>query len=101
MNTETVTKLSATELTAMVIALQARVEALESTPKKSNGSPREMTEDDARRILEGDLKDKKHQGAADALGLSYGQVYSCRLEYTFKPLHKAMRESGFKNNWKK
>jgi hypothetical protein len=84
----------------LIAALTKRVEELESkTARPSNASQREMTDDDAKRILTGDLKDKKHNDAATALGLSYGQVYSCRGEYTFKHVHKALKAEGFKNPW--
>lgn len=50
----------------------------------SRKSLRTMTEDDAKRVVHGDLKDVSHGQAASALGLSYGQVYSARGGYTFK-----------------
>lgn len=99
MTTETqvqVQKLSIAELTTLVFALQARIEVLETPKPKSNGSPREMTDDDARKVI---LSDIKHQKMADELGLSYGQVYSCRLGFTFKHIHKEMKEQGKKNAW--
>ena len=95
--TQAPTKLTMPELQALVISLEARVKVLE-TPKAS-GSPREMTVEDANRVMPGDLKDEKHQKAADTLGLSYGQVYSFRLGYTFKGIHKEMKEKGIKNPW--
>jgi hypothetical protein len=50
-----------------------------------------MTEDDARRILAGgDLAKQSHKAAAEELGLSYGQIYSCRGGYTFKKLHEEL-----------
>lgn len=100
MTTETqVTKLSIAELTALVLELQARITVLE-TPKATNTSQREMTDDDARRILNGDLKDTKHKEAGEKLGLSYGQIYSCRLGYTFKAIHKELSQvQGYKNSW--
>lgn len=52
--------------------------------KRGPKSSREMTEEDARRIILGDLKDLSHKAAAEKLGLSYGQVYSARGGYTFK-----------------
>jgi len=56
-------------------------------------SEREMTDDDARRILPlGDLQSKSHKDAAATLGLSYAQVYSCRKEFTFKHIHKEVAE---------
>lgn len=51
-------------------------------------SERDMTEDDARRISLGDLKDKSHKDAAKELGLSYGQIYSARKGFTFKAIYK-------------
>jgi len=51
-------------------------------------STREMTEEDARRVILGDLKDVKHGKAAEVLGLSYGQVYSARNGFTFKGIAK-------------
>lgn len=94
------TKVSIEEVLAQVAALTERVAALEESSKKpANKSDREMTDDDARRIMKGDLKDEKHGEAAKKLGLSYGQVYSCRLGYTFKNIHKEMKEAGETNQW--
>lgn len=59
--------------------------------KKGPASTREMTEEDARRILEGDLKELSHKNAAAELGLSYGQIYSCRGGYTFKKIYEELR----------
>jgi hypothetical protein len=98
----TPTKLSMADLTKMVSELQAKVTMLEAKLEpKRNESQREMTDDDARRILTGDLSTVKHKDAAGQLGLSYGQVYSCRLEFTFKHIHKEMREANIKNSWVK
>jgi len=55
-------------------------------------SQREMTEDDARSILLGELKDKSHKAAAEELGLSYGQIYSARKGFTFKGIYKEWRD---------
>ncbi len=50
-------------------------------------SQRTMTEDDAKRILKGgDLEFETHKKTAKILGLSYGQIYSCRGGYTFRHL---------------
>jgi len=49
-------------------------------------STRQMTEEDARNVIWGDLKDLSHKAAAKELGLSYGQIYSARGEFTFKKL---------------
>lgn len=83
--------------------LIARVAKLEEQITKSRGtaSTREMTDDDARRVLNGDLKEVAHKAAAEKLGLSYGQVYSCRGEYTFKHILKTLKAEGFKNPWVK
>lgn len=85
---------------AKIVELEGRIAKLEES-KKTDESTREMTDDDARRVLSGDLKDVKHREAAKTLGLSYGQVYSCRLEFTFKNIHKEMKEKGIKNAWAK
>jgi hypothetical protein len=67
--------------------LQKEVKRLsvEGVPqKKGPKSTREMTEDDARRVVHGDLKEVAIRKAAEVLGLSYGQVYSAKGGYTFK-----------------
>lgn len=100
---EAVRSMTNKDMTIAIIELQAQVKALQdalaAASKPANQSKREMTADDARRILTGDHKASKHQVAADALGLSYGQVYSCRLEHTFKAVHKEMKDAGVKNEW--
>lgn len=45
-----------------------------------------MTENDARRVMFGDLKEVSHKIAAEKLNLTYGQVYSARKGFTFKSL---------------
>lgn len=104
MTTETttaaVTTMSLKDLTALVLQLQERIAVLEA-PKAKTAEAREMTDDDARRILTGDLKTTKHKEAAEKLGLSYGQIYSCRLEFTFKHIHKEMATAKIANTWKK
>lgn len=97
--TQAPAKLSLQELQALVLQLQERVTALETPKKPVEGA--EMTDEHARRILTGDLKDAKHKDAAEKLGLTYGQVYSCRLEYTFKHIHKEMAAAKVANSWKK
>lgn len=80
------------ELAATVEKLTARITVLESkiNEKRDRGpeSTREMTIADAERIMIGDLKGVAHKAAAEALGLSYGQVYSARGGYTFKGVYK-------------
>ena len=93
-------KLTIKDLTNMVDALCGRIEDLEkanialvSTSSRDRGpvSTRKMTEDDARRLVLGDLVDLSHKEAAEDLGLSYAQVYSCRGGYTFKSLQDEAR----------
>ena len=96
-----VKKMSLAELIEHVATLEARIVKLEESNKPRNESQREMTDEDALKIMNGELKDMKHKEAADKLGLSYGQVYSCRLQFTFKAIHKKLAESGYKNPWVK
>jgi hypothetical protein len=56
-------------------------------------SDRPMTEEDARAVLLGNLEDISTKQAALELGLSYGQVYSCRKGFTFKKVYKEFREA--------
>ena len=102
MTVETTTKPTLQSALEQIAALTLRVEVLETaaTPK-NNTSQREMTDEDAKRILTGDLATVKHKDAASTLGLSYGQIYSCRLEFTFKHIHKAMKLANIANPWVK
>lgn len=72
-----------TVLEDIVNQLQAKVEGLK-TRDRGPSSTRAMTDEDARRIILGDLKGESHKKAAETLGLSYGQIYSARGGYTFK-----------------
>ena len=95
---EAIRSMTNKEMVSAIISLQAQVAELISkqTPKASE---KEMTDADARSILIGDHADKKHKEAAAALGLTYGQVYSCRLGYTFKTIHKEVFSAEKKNPW--
>jgi predicted DNA-binding protein (UPF0251 family) len=53
-----------------------------------------MTTEDAERVLLGDLKCMSTKEAAVTMGLSYGQVYSCRKGFTFKKVYKEFREQA-------
>lgn len=75
------------ELTEKVNSLEARLDEIK-VRDRGPASTRNMTEEDARRIILGDLKDVPHKKAAEELGLSYGQVYSARGGYTFKNLQE-------------
>lgn len=88
------------------LELSAKVEELTSMIEgrnKSAPTKRNMTDADAIRVMTGDLKDMSHKDAAEAAHLTYAQVYSCRLEYTFKHVHKQLRDENkeFKNPWAK
>lgn len=84
------------EVVAKLNELITKFNELDTTKTKTRDrgpdSTREMVEDDARRILLGDLKDKSHKEAAKELGLSYGQVYSSRKGFTFKGVYKEWRD---------
>jgi hypothetical protein len=69
-----------------------------ATTKRDRGpdSTRTMVEADAKRIMLGDLKDVSHTKAAEALGLSYGQVYSARKGFTFKAIYQEMVKAAKK-----
>lgn len=98
---EQVRSMTNKQMVEAIVLLQAQVKELmeKSTPK--NVDTKEMTDDDARSILFGELKDSKHKDAAAKLSLTYGQVYSCRLGFTFKAIHKEMKEKGISNTWMK
>ena len=89
-------------LSASLAALNDRVTALETKSTASNRSSpssRTMTDDDALRVLGGDLADDKHKDAAEKLGLSYGQIYSARMGFTFKGVAAQLKATGLKNRW--
>jgi hypothetical protein len=78
-------------LTDQIKLLEARVLALETqetvTRDRGPKSERDMTEEDARQVILGELKDLSHKAAAEKLNLSYGQIYSARGGYTFKKVY--------------
>lgn len=79
----------------IVEKLNEVIEVLQSAPKdRRQRATREMTEDDARRVVIGDLKMKSHKEAAEELDLTYGQVYSARRGYTFTKIYEEWRASG-------
>jgi len=90
-----------------IATLEARIEVLEglvsilTAPKaprvKSEGakdrdygpkSTRTMTNEDARRVIMGDMVPHTVNEICKLLGLSRGQVYSCKGRYTFKSIWK-------------
>lgn len=76
------------------LTLEQRVAALEEkvanikVRDRGPKSERAMTDEDAKRVKFGDLAGLGHKDAAKELGLSYGQVYSCRGGYTFNHVKK-------------
>src|SRR5574337_85307 len=80
-----------------IIALRAKVDGRnKSAPVKRN-----MTDADAEKVLKGDLAALGHKEAAESIGLTYAQVYSCRLGFTFKHVHKLLEKEGWKSPWAK
>lgn len=89
-----------------ITARLAQLETLVLARNASAATKRNMTDEDALRVLTGDLKELSHKDAAEKAGLTYAQVYSCRLEFTFKHVHKTLRdastpEAPWKNAWVK
>lgn len=99
-NVEQVRNMTTKELISLVLELQTRVEKLEQ-PKTTTSTGKEMTDDDARKVIFGELSTVKHKDAADKLGLTYGQVYSARLGFTFKTIHKEGKDKNLTNPWMK
>jgi hypothetical protein len=86
------------KLKDVIAKLNEVIEAINTTKAtkvrdRGPDSERDMTEDDARRILLGDMKDVPHKKAAEELGLSYGQIYSARKGFTFKGVYKEWRDA--------
>ena len=75
-------KASQADLIAKVNELVEKVNSIKVRDRGPK-STRTMTDEDAFKVKFGELKDLSHRKAAKELGLSYGQVYSCRLGYTF------------------
>ena len=92
------------EQRATRVGLVTRLNEIEVLVRGRNTSApvkRNMTDADAVEVLTGSAAGLEHKEAAEKLGLTYAQVYSCRLEYTFKHVLKQLREQGFKNPWAK
>lgn len=84
-------------LCASVDVLREKVEGR----NKSAAVKRNMTDADAMRVLRDDLCELGHKEAAEQLGLTYAQVYSCRLGFTFKHVIRDLEKAGWKNRWAK
>lgn len=85
------------ELRALLDDLRAKVEGR----NKSAAVKRNMTDADAVRVLEGDMCARGHKEAAEELGLTYAQVYSCRMGFTFKHVHRQLEKAGWTCPWAK
>ncbi|AAX84847.1 hypothetical protein [Xanthomonas phage Xp15] len=79
----------AAKLNEVIEALNAQSAPRDRGPK----AERTMTEEDARKVIIGEMKDVPHKDAAEQLGLSYGQIYSARKGFTFKSIHKEVRDA--------
>ncbi len=92
---DTNSKLSLAILAEKINELIEAQNLLSESQTKTRGpkSDRAMSESDARRVICGDLKDLSHNKAAEELGLSYGQIYSARKQFTFKQIHKELRDA--------
>lgn len=75
------------ELTEKVNELIQKVNSIKVRDRGPK-SERAMTDQDAYDVKFGKLKDLGHKEAAAKLGLSYGQIYSCRGNYTFNHVTK-------------
>lgn len=86
------------KLADVITKINEIVTFINSQPARDRGpkSERTMTDDDARRVMVGDLKGKSHKECAELLQLSYGQIYSARKGFTFKPIYKEMIEAQVK-----
>jgi len=69
----------------MIAKINEVVEKVNNIKVRDRGpkSERSMTREDAWKVIFGPLKELPHKAAAKELGLSYGQVYSARGDYTF------------------
>ena len=81
-------KLLAEKLNEVITKVNAS--SPQATRNRGPQSERTMTDEDARRIMLGDLKEASHKEAAETLGLSYGQIYSARKGFTFKVVYQEM-----------
>jgi hypothetical protein len=91
--TKRATKTPEQKLLAKVAKLEAEIVDLKARPVRDRGpkSTRTMTVADAEKVVLGAMKDLSHKAAAVKLGLSYGQIYSARFGFTFKPVYKKLR----------
>lgn len=89
---------------AMIESIVARIEEISAKVEGRNKSApvkRNMTDADALAALNGPYKDMGHKETAEALGLTYAQVYSCRLGFTFKHVIRELEKAGWTCKWAK
>lgn len=89
---------------AEFVALKDKLEDVAAKVEGRNKSAavkRNMTDLDALEVLTGKYKDLGHKEAAEQIGLTYAQVYSCRLCFTFKHVHHKLEKDAWKNPWAK
>lgn len=86
------------KLAEVIVALNLVIDALNKVAdRRGPKSEKEMTDDDARAIMgTGVDATLSHKAAAEKLGLSYAQVYSCRKGFTFKHIHKEYADAAKK-----
>lgn len=72
------------DLKSVISALNQVIQIVSVERDRGPKSTRPMSNEDAVRIVSGDLKNEKVGKIAEDLGLSYGQVYSARNGFTFK-----------------
>lgn len=104
------------EMEARIVELESELEALRASGiaatverlcslvegrNKSAPTKRNMTDADAEAVMTGPWKGLDHKEAAERIGLTYAQVYSCRLGFTFKHVHKKLRDQGLTVPWAK
>jgi hypothetical protein len=84
-------KLSMKMLAEKINELVSKINSMSpATRVRGPLSENNMTEEHARRVMLGDLKDKSHKEAGEELKLSYGQIYSARKGFTFKVVYQEM-----------
>ena len=81
------------ELVLRVVALENQIEEMKTKTRGGPKSDKPMTDQDAFRCKFGDLAKASHKDAAAQLGLSYGQIFSCRGSYTFKHVRDTWKSS--------
>ena len=89
------------ELAEVVAGMGETLERVAGKVEARNSSApikRNMTKDDAEKVLL-DKDGKDHKEMAEELGLTYAQVYSCRLGFTFKDVHRKLEKSGWTTKW--